>query len=124
MAERRMFAKQIVQSDAFTGLSLAAQAVYLALGVAADDDGFVNAPLRTARGIGASGAELDELIAKKFLISFPNGVVLIKAWRINNYIQKDRYKRTNYDDLLDKVEIEQNGMYTLRKVQRNGTQED
>ena len=91
MAERRMFAKSIIDSDNFLDMSLSTQALYFHLAMRADDDGFVNNPKRIQRMIGASDDELKMLIAKQYLIPFDSGVVVIRHWKIHNYIQKDRY---------------------------------
>lgn len=98
MAEKRMFAKTIIDSDAFLDMSLSTQALYFHLSMRADDDGFINNPRKIQRMIGAGDDELKMLIAKKFIIPFESGVCVIKHWRIHNYIQKDRYKETVYKD--------------------------
>ena len=91
MAERRMFAKSIIDSDSFLDMPLSTQALYFHLAMRADDDGFVNNPKRIQRMIGSSDDELKVLIAKQYILPFESGVVVIKHWRIHNYIQKDRY---------------------------------
>ena len=113
MAERRMFAKTIIGSDAFTEMPLSTQALYFHLGMMADDDGFINSPKKIQRMIGASEDDLKLLIVKKFLIPFDSGVVVIKHWKMHNYIQKDRYKPTVYKDERDLLHIKNNGAYTL-----------
>lgn len=94
MAERRMFAKSIVMSDAFLDMPLSARCLYFTLGMFADDDGFVNSPKGIMRQCGASQDDMNILIAKQFVILFDTGVIVIKHWRIHNYIQNDRYKET------------------------------
>ena len=96
MAERRMFAKTIVFSDAFIDMPFSARGLYHALCMVADDDGFVNSPKSIVRQIEASGDDLDLLVEKKFILTFDSGVIAIKHWKIHNYIQKDRYKETKY----------------------------
>ena len=91
MAERRMFAKSVIDSDMFLDMSLSTQALYFHLAMRADDDGFVNNPKRIQRMIGASDDELKILIAKQYIFPFESGVVVIKHWKVHNYIQKDRY---------------------------------
>ena len=112
MAERRMFAKTIVLSDAFLDMSLGARCLYMTFGMLADDDGFVNAPKSIMRQCGASEDDFKVLIAKKFIIPFESGVIVIKHWRINNYLQKDRIQPTKYQDELKELTIEKNGAYT------------
>ena len=113
MAERRMFAKTIVLSDAFLDMPLSARCLYFTLGMFADDDGFVNAPKAIMRQCGASEDDLKLLIAKKFIIIFESGVIVIKHWRINNYLRNDRYQETKYSDEKTLLSINQNGAYTL-----------
>ena len=91
MAQRRMFSRTITESDAFTEMPLSAQALYFHLGLNADDDGFVNSPKHVQRGIGAAEDDLAILVAKRFLIPFDSGVVVIRHWKTNNYIRHDRY---------------------------------
>lgn len=98
MAERRMFAKTIIDSDTFLDMPLSTQALYFHLSMRADDDGFINNPRKIQRSIGATDDDLKLLIAKQFTIPFESGVVVIKHWRLHNYIQKDRYKPTIYQD--------------------------
>lgn len=98
MAERRMFAKTIIDSDAFLDMPVTARLLYYDLAMRADDDGFVNSPKKIMRMIGASQDDLSILCLRKFLIPFDNGVVVIKHWRIHNYIRGDRYKPTSYQD--------------------------
>lgn len=113
MAERRMFAKTIIDSDAFLDMPLSTQALYFHLSMRADDDGFINNPKKVQRMIGCSDDDLKLLIAKNFLIPFDNGVVVIKHWKIHNYIQKDRYKPTVYQDEIHSLGVKKNGAYTL-----------
>lgn len=96
MAERRMFSKVVIDSDTFLDMPLSAQALYFHLSMRADDDGFVNNPKRIQAYVGASADDLKILLAKHFLIPFESGVVVIKHWKVHNYIQKDRYKETYY----------------------------
>lgn len=112
MAERRMFAKTIIDSDAFLDMPLSTQALYFHLSMRADDEGFINNPKRIARTIGSNDDELKVLMAKKFIIGFDSGVIVIKHWRIHNYIRGDRIKETVYHDERDKLTIKDNGSYT------------
>lgn len=113
MAERRMFAKTIVLSDAFLDMSLGARCLYMTMGMLADDDGFVNSPKAIMRQTGASEDDLKVLIAKKFVLPFESGVIVIKHWRINNYLQKDRIQPTKYQDEMKQLTVEKNGAYTV-----------
>ena len=113
MAERRMFAKTIVDSDAFVEMPLTTQALYFHLSMRADDDGFVNNPKRIQRMIGASDDDLRLLIAKSFVLTFESGVIVIKHWRINNYIRNDRYHETVYQEEKALLSTKDNDAYTL-----------
>ena len=113
MAERRMFAKTIIDSDAFLDMPLSTQALYFHLAMRADDDGFINNPKKIQRLIGASEDDLKLLIAKNFIIPFESGIVVIKHWRIHNYIRSDRYKETVYQEERALLEIKDNNAYTL-----------
>lgn len=113
MSERRMFSKQITDSDAFIEMPLSAQALYFHLGMQADDDGFVNSPKRIQRFLGSTDDDLKLLIAKKFLIPFESGIVVIKHWKMNNYIQKDRYKETAYLEEKSMLILNDNKSYSL-----------
>lgn len=113
MAERRMFAKTIIDSDAFLDMPLSTQALYFHLSMRGDDEGFVNNPKKLARMLGSSDDELKVLIAKKFIILFDSGVIVIKHWKLHNYIRGDRIKETNYTDERDMLLTNENGSYTM-----------
>lgn len=111
-AERRMFAKTVIDSDAFLDMPMSAQCLYFHLGMRADDDGFLNNPKKIQRMVGASDDDFKLLIMKRFVIVFETGVMVIKHWRLHNYIQKDRYKPTVYQDELSMLTVKENGVYT------------
>ena len=113
MAERRMFAKTIIDSDAFLDMPLSTQVLYFHLSMRADDDGFINNPKKIQRMIGAMDDDLKLLIAKNFIIPFESGVVVIKHWKIHNYIRNDRYKETVYHEEKALLTIKENKTYTL-----------
>lgn len=113
MAERRMFAKTIIDSDAFLDMPLSTQSLYFHLSMRADDDGFINNPKKIQRMVGASGDDLKLLIAKNFIIPFESGIVVIKHWKIHNYIRSDRYKETVYAEEKASLNIKENGAYTF-----------
>lgn len=117
MSDRRMFSKTITDSDAFLDMPLSTQALYFHLSMKADDDGFVNNPRRIQRTIGASDDDLKLLIAKSFILTFESGVIVIKHWRINNWIRSDRKIATNYTEELDMLRIKENGAYSLESQQ-------
>lgn len=114
MAERRMFAKTIIDSDMFLDMPLSTQALYFHLSMRADDEGFINNPRKIQRMIGASDDDLKVLAAKKFIIPFDSGIVVIKHWKIHNYIRGDRKKETVYIDEMELLTEKENGAYTLK----------
>lgn len=116
MAEKRMYAKSIVKSDMFLDMPLSSQALYFHLGMEADDDGFINNPKMIMRVIGANQNDLDLLVVKKFVLPFESGIVVIKHWKINNYIQKDRYTPTKYHDLMNELEFDENKSYRKKEL--------
>ena len=113
MAERRMFARTIIDSDAFLDMPLSTQSLYFHLSMRADDDGFINNPKKIQRMIGASDDDLKLLIAKNFIIPFENGIVVIKHWKIHNYIRIDRYKETVYQEQKELLIEKDNKAYSL-----------
>ena len=116
MAERRMFAKTIIDSDAFLDMPLSTQALYFHLSMRADDDGFINSPKKVQRMVGCGDDDLKLLVAKNFLIPFESGVVVIKHWKIHNYIRNDRYKPTVYKEEKSQLYLKENNAYTLDKT--------
>ena len=117
MAERRMFAKTIIDSDAFLDMPVTARLLYYDLGMRADDDGFINSPKKIMRITGASSDDMNILIMRKFIIPFDSGVVVIKHWRIHNYIRKDTYVETKYKDEKEQLMLDENNAYTAKKMQ-------
>lgn len=113
MAKKRMFSLGVLDTDAFLDMPLSAQALYFHLNLRADDDGFIGSPKRVAKIIGASDDDLKLLVAKRFVIAFEDGVIVIKHWRMHNAIRKDRYLQTNFFDDLKALKLKPNGSYTL-----------
>jgi hypothetical protein len=113
MAERRMFAKTIIDSDAFLDMPLSSQALYFHLNMRADDDGFINNPRKIQRMLGCSDDDLKLLLAKRFAIGFESGVIVIKHWRMHNTLSVNRYKETNFLEDKALLKIKANKSYTL-----------
>ena len=116
MAERRMFAKAIIESDPFMDMPAEAQMLYIRLNMAADDDGFCDNPRSIMRSCGASDDSMKLLIAKKFVITFSkqdNFIVVIKHWRLNNYIRKGTYHETKYREFMRELYYDENNSYSL-----------
>lgn len=116
MANRRMFNKKLIDSDAFLDLPLSAQALYFHLSMRADDDGFIDNANRIQRMIGSNKDDLNILIAKSFVLVFDDpGVIVVKHWRMHNYIQKDRYHETDYKQEKRMLTVDENGAYEFQK---------
>lgn len=113
-----MTSLEVINTDAFLDMPQSSQLLYFHLNARADDDGFVSNPKSIMRNCGSQGDDLKLLIAKKFIISFEDGVCVIKHWRINNYIRKDIYKETKYLDHKQTLFIRPNGAYTLTNDDR------
>ena len=112
MAERRMIAKTIVDSDAFLDMPHSTQLLYFHLSIRADDDGFINNPKSIMRNTKCNEDDLKLLVLKKFIIPFESGIVVIKHWKIHNYIAKDRYKETKYKEEKATLSLDENNAYT------------
>jgi hypothetical protein len=121
-----MFAKTIIDSDAFLDMPMSTQALYFHLNMRADDDGFINNPRKIQRMIGASEDDLKLLIAKRFVLAFENGVIVIKHWKIHNYIRKDRYHPTLYQEEKQSIDVKDDGSYTdhLNQLTTSGQPDD
>ena len=114
MAERRMIAKSIVFSDDFLDMPLSSRCLYFTLLTIADDDGFINNPKSIIRQCGASNDDLRLLIAKSYIIPFESGVIVIKHWKMHNYIKSDRYKETLYKDEKSHLTTLKDKSYALK----------
>ena len=113
MARRRMFNLDIIDTDLFIEMPQSSRLLYYELCMRADDDGFVSSPKKIQRVVGCSDDDFKVLITKKFIIPFETGVVVIRHWKIHNYIQKDRYKETLYSEEKRLLSQEENGAYRL-----------
>ena len=126
MADKRMFSLSVVDTDWFLDLPLSTQALYFHLNMRADDDGFVDAPNSIVRKIGASKNDFDLLVAKRYVLRFESGIIVIKHWRMHNTIQKDRYHPTQFQDEMKKLAVKDNKSYTdnldiIRNVSKSDT---
>ena len=121
MAQRRMFSPEIIESEDFLALPVSSQALYLHLAMNADDDGFIQ-PQKIMRMVGSSGDDLKILLAKRFILSFQSGVVVIKHWLIHNLIRGDRYKETRFIEEKNTLKIKDNKAYT--ELDKSGCQID
>ena len=112
MAERRMFAKSIVLSDVFLDMPMSARCLYFTLGMLADDDGFVGSPKSIMRQCGATDDDMKVLLAKRYVLGFESGVIVIKHWKMNNYLRSDRHTNTTYLEEKELLETDDKGAYT------------
>ncbi len=110
-----MFSMKIIDSDAFLDMPLSTQALYFHLSMRADDDGFLNNAKKIMRNISATQNDYDLLLMKRFIIQFPDGICVIKHWRINNYLRKDRYSETLYSEEFSMLDVKENGSYCLKE---------
>ena len=111
-----MFSKSIIESDAFLDMPCEAQMLYIHLNLACDDDGFCDNPRSVMRQCGASNDSMKILIAKKFVLTFEkkdNFIVVIKHWRMNNYIRKDNYRETKYKEFMRALYYDENKSYSM-----------
>ena len=112
MANKRMFSLSVVDTDWFLDLPLSTQALYFHLNMRADDDGFVDAPNSIVRKIGASKNDFDLLVAKRYVIQFESGIIVIKHWRMHNTIRKDRIVPTQFQEEFKQLSLKENGADT------------
>lgn len=127
MAQRRMFSRKITETDRFLEMPLSSQALYFHLNMGADDEGFIDKAKTIQRTIGASDDDMKLLIAKGFLIPFDSGVVVIRHWRIHNYIRSDRFQSTLYQSEKAQLEFDKSKTADLKPLENvipNGYQMD
>lgn len=113
MARKRMFRLDVLETDAFMDMPLTAQALYFHLNLRADDDGFIGNPNQVVRAIGAGKDDLKLLIAKRFVLIFEDGVIVIKHWRLHNTLSQNRYHETNFLEDKALLRIKENNAYTF-----------
>ena len=119
MADRRMFSKTIIDSDDFLNMPLSTQCLYFHLAMRADDEGFLNNPKKIQRMIGATEDDFRVLFSKQYVIPFESGIVVIRHWKIHNYIRSDRFKNTIYQDEAEQLTIDRSGAYVLADMDGN-----
>lgn len=115
MADRRMFTKKITESDAFLEMPASSQMLYFHFCMNADDDGFVNNPKKIQRMCNATDDDFKLLVVKSFVILFETGIIVIKHWRMHNFIQSDRYTPSGYIEEKSMIGLKSNGAYTLNE---------
>ncbi len=107
-----MISTQIISSDAFLDMPMSSQLLYFHLVMAGDDDGFVGNPRKITKVIGANEDDFKILLAKRFILTFESGVIVIKHWLIHNSIRGDRYHPTQYQDERKLIITKENKAYT------------
>lgn len=113
MAERRMMAKSVIETDHFMDMPMSSQCLYFHLLLRADDDGFITSPRRIMREVGCHEDDMKLLVAKNYIIPFDSGVIVIKHWKIHNFIRSDRYTPTHCDERAQ-VELTKKKIYELK----------
>ena len=93
-----MMSKKIIDTDNFLDMPQSTQCLYFHLLLRADDDGFIQSPKSIMRITGCKDDDLKLLIAKGFVIGFETGVIVIRHWRIHNYVQSDRYSKSELQE--------------------------
>lgn len=116
MADKRMFSKVITMQDEFLDMPLSAQALYFHLNMQADDEGFVSNVKSLMRQVRACEDDLKILIAKRYILTFESGVMVIKHWLIHNTIRQDRIQETTYKEEKSKISVKENGSYTDKPI--------
>lgn len=118
MADKRMMSKSVIDTDMFLDMPASTQCLYFHMLLRADDDGFLKNAKTIMRTVGASPDDIKLLIAKQYLILFDTGIMVIKHWRIHNYIKKDRYKPTDCEE-IKLLEVNEKGEYVLAEPVRS-----
>lgn len=113
MAQRRMFSLKVVDTDAFCEMPTSAQNLYFHIGMRADDEGFYAGVKGLMAKIHASQDDLNVLIARAYLLDRGDGVYVVKHWKMNNYLQLDRIKETEYEEKRVGLYTKKDGSYTL-----------
>lgn len=113
MAQKRMFDKSITNSDNFLELPDSSQILYFHLSMNADDDGFIDNWKSIMRMTGTKEDDLKILITKSYVIPFDSGVIVIRHWRMNNYLRADRYKETTHKEEKKLLSLGENEEYLL-----------
>lgn len=119
MAERRMFAKSVINSARFLRMPPTSRLLYYDLGMAADDDGVVEA-YTVIKTTGAAEDDLRVLASKGFVRVLNEDLVsYITDWSKNNLIRSDRYRPSIYVELLsntkDTKPVETDGVPTVNQ---------
>jgi len=118
MANKRMFSLSVVDTDLFLEMPMSARLLYYELGMRADDDGFVDNWKKIIKMTGLAEDDMKVLIAKNFIIPFESGVIVIRHWRLNNYLRNDRHHTTIHKKELEQLNVE-NDVYELESAKKS-----
>ena len=124
MPDKRMISRKLITDDPFLDMPFSARALYFTFVACADDDGFVNGPRSIIRQIGAAQADMDTLVSNHYLILFNSGVVVIRHWRMQNSIPKDRYHPTLFQDEMKQLMVDKNGVYFEKPLNKPVSEDD
>lgn len=105
MANRRMFSLDVVDTDKFLDMPATSQCLYFHLGMRADDEGFVSSPKRITKLVNCASDDLNVLVSRGYVLPMGDGVVVLTHWKMNNYIQSDRYKPSVYQEERKKLTV-------------------
>jgi hypothetical protein len=112
MANKRMFSMDVIDTDKFLEMPATSQNLYFHLGMRADDDGFISNPKKITKLVNCGNDDLNVLISRGFVITFEDGIIVIRHWKQNNYLRGDRYKETIYQN-QKKMLVVKDGVYDL-----------
>lgn len=112
MANKRMFSLDVVGTDKFLDLPISAQCLYFHLGMRADDDGFISSPKQIVKMITCTQGDMKILAENGYIIPFESGIIVIKHWRQNNYLRRDRYTETSHKEEFEVLALK-NGVYDV-----------
>lgn len=118
MAKKRMFSLSVVDTDLFLEMPVTSRLLYYELGIRADDDGFVDNWKKIMRMAALSEDDMKVLIAKKYIIPFESGVIVIRHWRLNNYLRNDRYTPTVYQNEFNELKVN-NNIYEVESAEKS-----
>ena len=112
MANKRMFALDVIDTDRFCEMPVSARLLYYELGMRGDDEGFVQNPKRIMLTTGTTVDDLKVLAAKGYVILFNSGVLVITHWQQNNTLKNDRFRSTQC--IEEKAQIQTTAQKTYR----------
>jgi hypothetical protein len=116
-ANKRMFSKDVVESDKFLDLPFNSQLLYFHLGINGDLRGFVE-PKRVIRMVGLKPEDLRPLVENGFVLLFDGGVIVITHWKVNNNLREDREAETRFLEEFERLGCS-NSEYQLLEYSRS-----